>query len=432
MSTQKFALEFVLCSSFNANSFALGDEVHFLSEIRELVRALGEVFSGAPLDALVVVVIGLLALGAVSGWYLHKLLRKKGLSGTSRSTDVPPPPKPCTTCANVQRLLAALDEQDDALWRFHSPNVPTGLLKDIRQHLRVVTFTNLKGGVGKTTLTANLAAYFHEQGHRVLLIDFDYQGSLSATILRAAGRDQTYSEADKLLSGALSAAEVAHQKNRLAPSLDRMTLIPAEYELSRQENRLLMRWLLEAERDDPRYALARFLASKDVLDEFSLVLVDTPPRLGLATLNGLCASTDVVVPAILNTMSIGNVRGLLAQLDRLFMKDLNPGLKVAGIVGVMTHNKVSLTPDEQQARLDAEEAAQKVLGSRAGGIDRIRQLSAKSGWLADAYVLVPTVPDTVRFPREGAIAYLNQNGSYQTEREVIDDLGAELARRIDL
>lgn len=422
-------LTYVLWTNFTGPKYLVGGkELNFLSELREFSKALKEVFTAAPSDALIVVIVGLLVIGGAVGWYAHKAV--KFLFRKVSTETEPPQTDPPQKSADVRRLLVALEEDGDALWRFHATEVPYSLLKRLHEKLRIVTFTNLKGGVGKTTLTANLAAYFHEQNIRVLLIDFDYQGSLSAAVLKSVGRE-AYSEADRLLSGALTAAEVVHPARRLTPQLERMTLIPAEYKLSQQENRLLMRWLLEPGTGDPRYSLARLLNCDEILDEFRLVLVDTPPRLGLATLNGLCASTHVVIPAILNPMSIGNVRGLLDQLDRLFIRDLNPGLKVAGIVAAMT-TQINLTRDERLARLQAEEAAQVVLGPRAGGLDHVRQLSARGEWPVDAYVFAPTIPSTVRFPREGSIAYLNNTAQYQIERNVIDALGAELAQRIGL
>jgi cellulose biosynthesis protein BcsQ len=262
-----------------------------------------------------------------------------------------------------------------------------------------------------------------------LLIDLDYQGSLSATVLRTVGK-VSYSEADKLLAGALSAADVISPSRALAPRLPNITLIPGEFEVNRQETRMLMRWLLKAETNDPRFALARLLASAEMKGRFDVVIVDTPPRLGLATVNSLCASTDVVIPVILDGASVANVQALIGQLKTKFKEGLNPRISLAGIVGMMTVSS-ELNGNEKIARDTAEKAAQDQWAEKAGGVGHIAGLAR---WPTDAYVLRDVIPDTARFREDAGrdIAYLDQRASNDKTRAVVDAVGAELARRIGL
>jgi chromosome partitioning protein len=317
--------------------------------------------------------------------------------------------------ANVDRLQAALERNDEELWRFHAAPPQLDLLNRIHaSRMRVIALANLKGGVGKTTVTANLGAFLALAGKRVLLIDFDYQGSLSSTVLRACGKTQASSLADQLLSGNLDGAAVASPLLDMSPRIAQLSLVTAGYELNRQENRMLMRWLLQAEQTDPRYALARVLASNDALGRFDVVLIDTPPRLTLATINALAASTHFIVPTILDGLSIENIGSFLTQVDRWFRKDLNPNIKFAGIIGTMT----------DQARLNATEEM-----ARATALQR-----AMENWGPDAHMFQQNIASTARFYTDAGrdIAYLDVRAHNAATREVIERLGAEVMQRVQL
>lgn len=317
--------------------------------------------------------------------------------------------------ADVERLKSALNSSDDELWRFHRASVPHNLLDRIHaSRMKVLTFVNLKGGVGKTTLSANIAAYFESKGLKVLVIDFDYQGSLSATVLRAAGRLEVSSLSDRLLAGRMGASEIISPTLLMAPRLPNLALISTGYELNREENRMLLRWLLKMDEADPRFALARLISDDSVLGAFDLVIVDTPPRLTLATINALCASTHFVVPTILNRTSTENIGGLLGQIDQWFRKDLNPNIKFSGIVGTMTANQLQNELERAEGATTLERALEK--------------------WGPDAYIFERTIPNTARFRTDAGhdIAYLDTRATNALTRSVIDDLGAELAKRMRL
>ena len=412
-----------------------------LGEVAEFIKSVVELLRNSKPEAVAVVVLGSAAVGYVVGYGAHWLWTKwRGGTKTEPCRERHMTAEEVATLARVNSLIGALDAPNAELWQLSKPEVPYELQNKIHQRgLRVLTFANLKGGVGKTTLAANIAAYFAQpdveggrhEGYRVLLIDFDYQGNLSTTVIRAADRpSERDSEADRLLAGRLAAADLTSAARRLGPKIPNLTLIPATFELGRQENRLLLRHLLVPAEVDPRFSLVRLLADDAVLNTFNLVVVDTPPRLTLGTIAGLCASTHVVIPTILDDGSVGNVRELVEQLDRLFRRDLNPRIELAGIVGSKTSER-DLGATESASRVTAESAAQNVWGGRAGGVEAISVLEE---WPADAYVIARNIPDTARFQQDAgkAIAYLDTRQNNAVTRGFIVELGRQIARRIRL
>jgi chromosome partitioning protein len=180
---------------------------------------------------------------------------------------------------------------------------------------KIVAFTNQKGGVAKTTTTLNIGVAFQEEGYRVLAVDLDPQGNLTMSLGLNPDtvRPSMY---DVLVSGVSIADAVHHQELDVAvASID---LAAVEIALSS---------LIGRER-----ALSKALMQVD--DQYDYILIDTPPSLGLLTINALTAADAVIVPVQCEYLSL---RGL-AQLERtleLVRENLNPRVHIAGIVPTM-------------------------------------------------------------------------------------------------
>jgi len=178
---------------------------------------------------------------------------------------------------------------------------------------RVIVFANQKGGVAKTTTTLNLGVAFKEQGHRVLVVDLDPQGNL--TMSQGMNPDAIERSMFDVLVHRLPITEVIHHAEVAVSSID---LAGAELALSA---------LIGRER-----ALEKSLL--EVRDRYDFILIDTPPSLGLLTINAFVAATGVIVPVQCEYLSL---RGLVQLENTLAMvrENLNPDVRIEGILPTM-------------------------------------------------------------------------------------------------
>ena len=213
---------------------------------------------------------------------------------------------------------------------------------------RVITVANQKGGVGKTTTAINLAFGLAQQGRRVLLIDLDPQGNAtsglacSEEIRNSLASGKTIYEA--LISGG-AISEIVHQ---VRPNLDLAgagaDLVGAEIEMATMAGReRRLRALLYG-----------------VREQYNVVLIDTPPSLGLLTLNALVASDSVLVPMQCEYYALEGLSSLLATIKRV-KEQLRPGLEIEGLVLTMFDSRNRLS--HEIAREVREHFADKVFKS---------------------------------------------------------------------
>jgi chromosome partitioning protein len=184
---------------------------------------------------------------------------------------------------------------------------------------RVIAMCNQKGGVGKTTTTINLGASLAEYGRKVLLVDFDPQGSLSV------GLGLNPHELDLTVYNLLMQSDVTLDDVVVPSGVDGMDLLPSNIDLSAAEVQLVH----EVAREQTlQRVLAPALASYDV------VLIDCQPSLGLLTVNALTAAHGVIVPLECEYFALRGVALLKTTIDKV-RERLNPGLAVDGVVGTM-------------------------------------------------------------------------------------------------
>src|SRR5881296_2828843 len=180
---------------------------------------------------------------------------------------------------------------------------------------RVIAFANQKGGVAKTTTALNLGVAFSEQGMKVLLVDLDPQGNL--TMSQGLNPDSIERSMFDVLVHRLPVQEVVHH-TEVDLAVSSIDLAGAELALSSMIGR--------------ERALEKALAV--VKDGYNYVLIDTPPSLGLLTINALVASNGVIVPVQCEYLSL---RGLVQLENTLSMirENLNPDVEIEGILPTM-------------------------------------------------------------------------------------------------
>jgi cellulose biosynthesis protein BcsQ len=201
----------------------------------------------------------------------------------------------------------------------------------------VLSVGNLKGGVGKTTVIANLAVALVQAGMRVLAIDLDFQASLSVALPPSIMPRREV--ADGGIHVLLNEAYDMFRDDRItAVGTERfadLSLVRTSLPLADVEDKLFAAFFLGQREKDPRLALARKLSDQRLHREFDIVLIDTPPRLTMASVNAFCASTHVLIPTALTPMSRSGAVTFVEYLKE-FRKSICPSLNVLGVLATFT------------------------------------------------------------------------------------------------
>jgi chromosome partitioning protein len=235
------------------------------------------------------------------------------------------PPRDLPTDLPASGAVADDDEDGDAAAGVSETPAPPAADRFARPLPRVLAIANQKGGVGKTTTAVNLGAGLAELGYRVLVVDLDPQGN-ATTGLGINIHNLQSSIYDVVMHD-------ASIEDAIEPSsLKNLFVAPATIDLAGAEIELVPAFSRELK-------LKR--AIEEIKDDFDFVLIDCPPSLGLLTVNGLAAATEVVVPIQCEYYALEGLGQLLRNVQ-LVKSNLNPALEVSAIVLTMYDARTKL------------------------------------------------------------------------------------------
>ena len=207
------------------------------------------------------------------------------------------------------------------------PEIPEPKPLASHGNARVISMCNQKGGVGKTTTTINLGASLVELGRKVLLVDFDPQGSLSV------GLGLNPHEIDLTVYNLLMQPDVGLHDVVVPTGVPGMDLLPSNIDLAAAEVQLVH----EVGREQ---TLQRALAP--AMDEYDVILIDCQPSLGLLTVNALVASRQLLVPLQTEFFALEGLSQLLQTVERIRLA-YNPQLSILGVALTMFDRRNNLS-----------------------------------------------------------------------------------------
>lgn len=278
---------------------------------------------------------------------------------------------------HIDRHRKQIDEivkQDGKVWCARIITDPPRFVPLARRHQQrpaIISVLNLKGGVGKTTLTANLGGYLaHHREKWVLLLDLDHQRSLTQSLFTSQQRVDAEKKGRTVQAvlrteGSKPILEAAEQVQ--GNSFNRLWVVgnsdPAEgygetHNLDDREMALLAEWLLNPTKSDVRYLLRAALHhARPIQERYNYVLIDCPPRLTTACINALAASDLVLIPVQPEPVAAASIVHLLRRLRPMREAGLIPELRVLVVGNMISRNEDSAKRELKLIREHAEAAA---------------------------------------------------------------------------
>lgn len=292
----------------------------------------------------------------------------------------------------VKRLLANASKMEGHLWTRKSLQSRPKFKSLNRRQRPIISVLNIKGGVGKTTTTAHLGLAFAKNGYRVLVVDLDFQGSLTSMLLDQ-GLISELQDNKKLIQNFLDNAA----DYRATPLLDYCTpvssamdhglcmdIVGGTDELAYSELSLSTRWLTKIGKYDTRFLLRRGLHLLGLKAKYDVVLIDCPPVVNISCVNALAASDYVLIPTTFSEVSINRVPQLLGGVfgSDDFKHHINPHILTPFIVA----NRVNIRGNEPLLSGDESDL----------WIQLQRRCQDKYGHIHRCDSLIPQVPTEIR------------------------------------
>ena len=190
---------------------------------------------------------------------------------------------------------------------------------------KIISVTNQKGGVGKTTTCVNLASYVADAGKKVLLIDIDPQGNACASLGVEVGKGEN--SIYEVLLGEVQSKDAIYKS--VVKNLD---VLPSTVDLAGAEVDLVYV-------DNRENVLKEAL--KDIKNSYDFIFIDCPPSLGLLTVNALTATDSIIIPIQCEYFPLVGL-GQLMNTVRLIKKHLNPNIEIEGVLLTMKDNRSNL------------------------------------------------------------------------------------------
>jgi len=194
----------------------------------------------------------------------------------------------------------------------------------------IITVANQKGGVGKTTTAINLAAAVANKGFKTLLIDLDPQANSTMSYVDARGVQRS-------MFDVLVTEEVDFKDAVVETAVPHLSLAPSRISLAKLESKLI------GDIDGPFRLKDKM---KDAGNEYDYIFIDTPPTLGMITVNALVASTHVLVPIQSSYFALEGTDDLLETIEKIKSRP-NPNLQLLGVVITMHDKRTTLAKDIQ-------------------------------------------------------------------------------------
>ena len=191
---------------------------------------------------------------------------------------------------------------------------------------RIISFSNQKGGVGKTTSCVNLSAYLAQKGHKCLLVDLDPQGNATSGL--GLSKSQIKNSIYNVMIDDVPIQDVV-----VKTCVDGLDLLPSSIDLAGAEVELVYV-------KDREHVLKRILERARA--SYDYIIIDCPPSLGLLTINALASADSVIIPIQSEYYALEGLSQLMNTI-KLVVKHLNPELKIEGVVLTMNDNRAIIS-----------------------------------------------------------------------------------------